>query len=137
MRRFLLLVCVVASGCSYFNPPCTKLAKVVCDLPSEGDTCAFVLAQDRSDPDAQALCDEVYPQAKLFAIDRSDEDAREVWAQARALLMDAGMEADPRAGRIEEKLKRAGGAAGRTVKSLEDSMELEQRQFEERFKALE
>lgn len=135
--RPLVILCFALGGCSYFNPPCTKLAKVVCDLPGEGDTCAFVLAQNRSDPDAQALCEEVHPPAKLYSIDRADEDARELWANARARLMEAGMQADPRAGQISEKLKRSGGTAGRAVKSLEDSMQLEQQQFEERFKALE
>jgi hypothetical protein len=104
--RALVLACLLLSACT---KPCTKVARAVCDVGSEGDACAFVLSIERGDANGQALCAEVLP-----AAERIGESPAE-WIAARAVLARGGFQADARKGRIDEKLKSAGGAGGRVV----------------------
>lgn len=137
MRPLLLAGLVGLSACSFFNPPCTRLAKVVCDLGSEGDVCAYVLDKERGDGSAQDTCADVYQAAVAFAANRNDADARAEWADARRRLAKEGFQADALKGRIEEKLKAAGGSAGRMIERLDDAKELEKRLLDARIKDVE
>lgn len=137
MRLPFLAVLVTLSGCSFFNPPCTRLAKVVCDLPSEGDVCAFVLDRDRNDTDAQDLCEDVLAAAVVFAADRSDTDARANWTDARRQLAEQGFKANALKGQIGEKLKAAGGTAGRMIERVDEAMELDQKLLDARMDGIE
>lgn len=137
MRPLLLASLVSLSACSFFNPPCTRLAKVLCDLPSEGDSCAFVLDLGRGDADAQDTCEEVLPSALVFAADRSNADARADWADARELLGEHGFQANARKGQIGEKLKAAGGTAGRLIERVDEAMELDKKLLDARMDGIE
>lgn len=137
MRALLLATLFALPACSFFNPPCTRLAKVVCDLPSEGDTCAFVLDRGRDDAQAQELCDELLPAAIVFASDRSDADARAEWMDARRRMGEHGFQANALKGRIGEKLKAAGGTAGRMIERVDEAMELDQKLLDARMGGVE
>lgn len=120
--RILVLLLALTAGCSrYFNPPCQQVAKAVCDVGGEGDSCAFVLNLKRDDARAQALCEQILPSAKAIAAD--PQGARAGWSEARGRLGELGFAPDPRKNRIEEKLKAAGGQAGRLVEKIEDAYE--------------
>lgn len=117
-----LLVAITASACE-LSPPCQQVAKAVCDVGREGDSCAFLLAVPRGDASAQRVCEGVLATAKALQQAPSDPRANAEWALARARLVTLGFAADARKGRIDEKLKAAGGEAGRLVDKAERVMD--------------
>lgn len=137
LRPAVPLVVALFAGCAFFNPPCTRLAKIVCDLPTEGDACAFVLGIGRNDATGQALCSDLLPAASEHARDRSDVAAKAEWQHARAELEREGFRPNPRAGRIDERLKAVGGAGGRVVEGLENAFDEGEQLLEQRMKAIE
>ena len=128
MRTLLLCSVIALSACDWLTPPCTKLARAICDVGSEGDSCAFVLHVERGDDRGQAMCKELLPTAKDLAADPQLASARDAWRESRGRLGELGFTADPLKGRIETKLKEAGGVAGHLVDRLEkNSAEAERR----------
>jgi len=105
------------------KPPCNKVARLVCDIPSEGDACSYLLDKDSKDADAQDLCKEILPQAHALSENRDSTTAMMIWQGAREKLIRAGMVADPTHGNIDEKLIRANGVAGHIVQDLHVNMQ--------------
>ncbi len=126
MRQIAFLLVVVLAGCSgFFTPPCTTLARVICNLPDQGDACAFVLDRGRGDDRAQGVCKAVLPAAKALQKDGSSAEAQAGWAAAREKLDGLGMQANPNQGSLANKVKAWGGLPGRTVQRLENANQLE------------
>jgi len=123
LRTLLALLLVVgsASGCDFLTPPCTKVARAVCDVGVEGDSCAFVLDRSRDDRISQDLCTEILPAAKALKADPSSGSARADWAGAREKLVTLGFRADAKRGTIEDKIKRMGGVEGHLVQRLDEN----------------
>lgn len=132
MRMLVLVPLVLVAACGdFFTPPCTRVARQVCDVGSEGDSCAFILAVDRGDSRAQKMCSAILPAAKELNAHQSDPGARAAWLEARTRLGEFGMKNDPMKGRIENKLKAAGGTAGRIVEKAEAAHDLEESRVNE------
>jgi hypothetical protein len=120
MRTLSLVLLLALAGCSeFFHPPCDKLARAVCDVGSEGDACAFLLNVKRDDRHAQSVCEGLVPAAQALQANQNGPDERAAWVAARSRLQPLGLVANDRAGRIDEKLKAAGGTAGRLVEKAE------------------
>lgn len=119
MRWFPMALVVLLAGCDFFSPPCAKVARKVCSVESEGDACAFLLHVDKGDKNAQDVCYGIKPAAYALAEDPMSGPAREGWKTAREQLATLGFATDPMRNRIETKLKRAGGTAGKIVESIE------------------
>ncbi len=127
MRALLLLTLFGALGCrGFFEPPCVQLSRPVCQLPDQGDACAFVLHVERGDEREQQVCRALLPAARALEAGRGSPEARATWAKARTQLEALGMPVDPEKGRLENKLKAAGGMAGRAVQQLQDATKLEE-----------
>ncbi len=131
MRR-LLIGFVLLSGCHGFSPPCMKAAKAVCDIPSEGDACAFLLNADRANEPLQAVCKNIAPTAVALGKDPTSEPAKESWKAARLQLARFGLITDEKRGQIADKLKRANGIGGKLVDSLEKNTALDEKETAER-----
>ena len=119
MRSLLLLCAVMVSGCDWFSPPCMKVAKVICNVGSEGDACAFALNVERGDENSQAVCKQVLPAAQVLALEPQSQEAKNGWAESRTALEAIGLQPDPTKGSIERKLKATGGLGGRLVDEYE------------------
>jgi hypothetical protein len=102
--------------------PCTKAARAICKVHSEGDACSWLLDRPRSDAQAQLLCQGVLPMAEDLAADPQSAAALNLWQGARSRLVEAGMQPDPGHGNIDQKLIRAGGVAGHLVDQAEKGM---------------
>ena len=119
MRPLMLLCVLLASGCDWITPPCTKVAKVICNVGTEGDAFAFVLNVDRGDEHGQAVCKQVLPSAQLLALEPQSQEARDGWTESRTALGLIGLQADAKKGSIESKLKGSGGLGGKLVDEYE------------------
>jgi hypothetical protein len=131
MRWLSLTVVVLLAGCDWFTPPCTKLARKVCDVGSEGDACAFLLNIQKDDERAQTMCNGLAVAGAELAAAPGSAEARKAWAESREKLAELGFKTDAAKGRIENKLKAAGGTAGKMVESLEKNMELGEKKITE------
>jgi hypothetical protein len=117
----VVAVTVIVASCDYFTPPCTKVARAICDIGREGDSCAFVLGRGRDDAHAQLVCSDILPAAQALGADPKSESAWNDWMEARQKLQNLGMQVDPAKGNIANKLIQAGGLAGKVVKDLQDN----------------
>jgi hypothetical protein len=68
------------------------------------------------------LCEGILPAAQDLADDPSSAAAINLGQGARSRLVEAGMQADPGHGNIDQKLIRAGGVAGHLVDQAEKGM---------------
>ena len=119
MRWLFLPLLVLLAGCDFFSPPCTKVTRKICDVGSEGDSCAFLLNVPKDDERTQSVCNAILVSAKDLAESPASQTARAEWKAAREKLGEVGFKANELKGRIETKLKEAGGAAGKLVETLE------------------
>ena len=119
-----IIVVLAALAVVACKSPCNKAARLICDVPGEGDACSYLRDRDSKDTDAQDLCKEILPQAHALSEEPDSTTAMMIWQGAREKLIRAGMEADPAHGNIDQKLIRANGLAGHMVQDLHANMHI-------------
>lgn len=120
MRVVAIVIAVSVSACGFFQPPCAQVAKAICSIGDEGEACAALNNVRRNDEPAQRACEGVLPAAQAYAADPSA--GKGGWDAVAGQLEIAGYQRRTRT--ISEKLKQAGGTAGKTVQKLEDANRL-------------
>ena len=110
MLRSALLGSLVAlaSGCTFFQTPCDRLAADVCRIPGEEKSCEFLRSAKRANEPLQAVCTELESSARSYAANPKSLIEKGKWFGARALLSSVGFVVEQMMQDPKEKLEAAG-----------------------------
>lgn len=112
MRILIVLILgVLAGGCSILETPCGRVAGSICTIPGEEQACKAVRAFKRGDEQAQKACESAEPIAVAYAKDPSGSVVKIRWKLQRVVLLGAGVVDAWQAQSPEKKLEESGRKA--------------------------